>query len=136
MRKPLKRFFCEAEETKTLAYLHFVDNVMSAFGTLIKESQGNDIAITEMHESLCLFRSRLTQRLKDRFFGYQILNKLSEFEAKAIEDFNNFFANCPQYIDKRYNFSDENIFSRLKFINIARRIQLVEIIFRRISGKL
>lgn len=88
---------------------------MNALGTLIKESQGNDIAITEMHESLCLFCSRLTLRLKDGFFGYQtkqILNKLVESErTKAIEDFKVFYTNCQQYIDKRYNFSGENIFS-------------------------
>lgn len=121
-----KIFYSEAEETKTLAYLHFVHNVMSAFNTLMRESQGNDIVITEMHESLCLFRSRLTQRLKDGFFGFQtkqILNKLTESErTKAIEDFNNFYTNCEQYLDKRYNFSDENMFSKLKFINLESEV--------------
>ncbi|XP_050515221.1 uncharacterized protein LOC126890380 [Diabrotica virgifera virgifera] len=121
-----KIFGSEAEETKTLAYLNFVYNVMSAFGTLIKESQGNDIAITEMHESLRLFRSRLIQRQKDGFFGYQtklILNKLVESEEiKVIEDFKLFYTNCQKYIEKRYNFSDENIFARLKFLNLETEI--------------
>ena len=79
-----------------------------------------------MHESLCLFRSRLTQRLKDGFFGYetkQVLNKLDESERiKAIEDFKIFYTNCQQFIDKRYSFSDENIFSRLKFINLESEV--------------
>lgn len=51
-------------------FMHFVHDVMRAFGKLIKESRGNDIAITEMHKSLCLFCSTMTQRLKDEFFGF------------------------------------------------------------------
>lgn len=48
-----KIFSSEVEETKTLAYLYFVHNVVSGFGTLMK---ANKIVITEMYESLCQLR--------------------------------------------------------------------------------
>lgn len=61
------------------------------FCYIMKEFQGNHIAILKMHEWLCLFLLRLTQRLKEGFSGFQtkhIVNKLVESErTKAIEDF-------------------------------------------------
>lgn len=67
---------------------------MNSFGTLMKESQGNEIALTALHESLCLFHSRLTRRQENCFFGYdakQISHELVQSEKRKPLKTSTFF---------------------------------------------
>lgn len=121
-----KIFETEEEENRTLAYLYFIHNVMSSFEILMQAAQSDEMAITEMHTQLCLFRTRLQSRLKDKFYGFQtkqIINKMEISQQNQITcDFTLFYQNCIKYLEDRYDFSSENLFGKLDFINMKETV--------------
>lgn len=58
----------EEEETKTLAYLAFLHNVMFSIETTMKKIESDSLSIVEMHADMNVIREKMEQRLKDNFW--------------------------------------------------------------------
>lgn len=112
----------EEEESKTLAYLAFLHNVMFSIETTMKKIESDSLSIVEMHAEMHGICEKMEQRLKDNFFGSQarqITSGLSTDAKETIEnDFRQFYTNFIEYLTKRYDFSESNILSKMLFLNL------------------
>ena len=85
---------------------------------LKKKLEETKLCITDVYEEVRKFKMKMLQRKQDNFFGYQtkqLMDKqLPAQKSKQQEDFLKFYDSVIAYIDKWFDFSQENVMVKLK----------------------
>jgi hypothetical protein len=116
---------CEGCGVKvTKAYLYFCQNICSVFETAVKHIERDDFTLCELLPIMQQLRAKLESRIHDRFFssGAQLLIESEELVDQKSSVENNFceaLQAAVQYLDKWFNFSDNNVACALNKISLA-----------------
>jgi hypothetical protein len=128
-------FISEEEENKILAYFSFLHNVMFSLENTMKKLESDSLTVVEMHVQMNTLFKKIEQRMNDNFFGSQaktILDLLKQSNVDLAEsmknDFLSFYSNFIAYLRKRYDFSDDNMLSKLLFFNLDTVISHSELV--------
>lgn len=116
----------EDEEKKTLAYLSFVHNFMFSLEVTMKKIESDTLSVVEMHTEMHGIREKIEQRINDTFFVSQARDIMRGLTADANEilknDFLQFYNNFKGYLLSRYDFSENNVLSKVLFLNLKSEI--------------
>ena len=98
-------------------YFNFLSNIGSQLEMVDKTLERSDLSVLETYKQMKLLSSKIQQRRKDNFFGSkakELINGLSmPLQKKVTEDLNSFYSNMLQYLQKRYDVTDDNPYASL-----------------------
>ena len=113
----------EEEADIVEVYLLFCNNVMSLFEEVVKNLEKNTTTSVDLYSIMDSFLKRLIQRRDDGFYGYltrQKLQRLSPSDADvARQEFTAFLNHAITYVEKWFDFSDENWLFHLQPLSLA-----------------
>jgi len=93
-------------------YLLFCNNILTLFEEVVKKLERNDTTSADLYAIMHSFQTKLSQRRDDGFYGYltkQKLQHLSPSDADvARQEFTAFLNTAITYLQKWFNFSEEN----------------------------
>lgn len=104
------------------AYLYFIHNVMTEFQTAILALESNACTVIEIDDVMRTLLGHLRNRLNDKFFGSKnkiLLKNVSDHDKNlfSVED-ENFSKRSLQYLQDRYDFSDNSIYKKLTLLSL------------------
>lgn len=105
-------------------YFYFLSHILQFFNLCINKLQGNNISITDVFDVMNNLKESLSSRLVDNFYGYQTNQLLDKSSKKKciLKDFNNFLQNAIDYLNKWFDFSNDNWLKYVKCIQINDKI--------------
>ncbi|KAL6461146.1 hypothetical protein MHYP_G00311120 [Metynnis hypsauchen] len=113
----------EQEADIVEVYLLFCNNVMSLFEEVVRKLERNITTSVDLFSIMDSFLRRLIQRRDDGFYGYltrQKLQRLSPSEAGvARQDFTAFLNTAISYVQKWFDFSEENWLFHMQPLSLA-----------------
>lgn len=132
----------EHEHDVIETYLHFASHMLNIFNTTIKALEGNSVTIVDVFSIMDNLRTELLQRKNDKYFGYATKRKLKPIEESSPDLFNQIIGNfslfigkCFCYLEKWFDFSNDNWLFALKSISLRTNIEFNHI-EQIIEGKL
>lgn len=101
------------DDTDTVEiYLLFCSNILSLFEEVVKKLESNSTTCVELYSIMDDFKQKLTQRQADQFYGYLTKLKLQcllpHDANKARADFTAFLKTAISYVEKWFDFSENN----------------------------
>uniref|UniRef100_A0A3B1JVS3 HAT C-terminal dimerisation domain-containing protein n=1 Tax=Astyanax mexicanus TaxID=7994 RepID=A0A3B1JVS3_ASTMX len=94
------------------AYLAFLNNILKIFHDVVLLLEGQDGTVCELYDIMLTLKTKLQQRQIDCFFGMEtsaILQQFPDQKAATIKhDFSNFYKTALNYLEKWYDFTDNN----------------------------
>ncbi|CAL9686817.1 unnamed protein product [Knipowitschia caucasica] len=113
----------EEEPDIVEVYLLFCNNVLSLFEEVVKKLETNVTTSVDLFSIMESFRRRLIQRRDDQFYGYLTKQKLQRLSLSqsdvAKQEFTDFLNRSITYIEKWFNFSEENWLFHLQPLSLA-----------------
>lgn len=104
-------------------YLHFCHHLTEMFQKAVLLLEKNELTICEVFDIISGLKVQLEQRLLDCFFGYQVrqsLTKMGEMfpgdENVYVNEFKHIYEVCINYLTKWFDFSSDNILSKMNCI--------------------
>lgn len=121
----LKNFF---NDDLSLAYLGFVMNTCTIFQPALKKLQSNSILVLDLYDIMDEVRQSLIDRKKQQFFGSIARTKLltcdNDTAVKRFQaDANLFFDVAISYLEKWFDFGDNNKLTLLKPLRLNEAIE-------------
>lgn len=108
-------------------YFNFLSNIGSQLEMVDKTLERSDLSVLETYKQMKLLSSKIQQRRKDKFFGSkakELINGLSmPLQKKVTEDLNSFLSNMLQYLQKRYDVTDDNPYASLAAFSLQEGIE-------------
>ena len=102
----------EGQPLQLQAYLAFLKNTFKVFHDVVLMLEGEDMTICELYDIMLNLKTKLQQRESDSFFGMEtsaLLRKFPDQKAATIrQDFTNFYKTALTYLEKWYDFTDDN----------------------------
>ena len=93
-------------------YLLFCNNILSLFEEVVKKLESNETTCVELYSVMDDFKEKLTQRRDEQFYGYLTKVKLQKLlppdANRAVTEFTAFLNTAIGYVEKWFNFSEEN----------------------------
>ena len=93
-------------------YLLFCNNILSLFEGVVKKLESDATTCVELYSIMDDFKQKLTQRRDDQFYGYLTKVKLQHLLPQdaniARTDFTAFLNTAISYVEKWFNFSEDN----------------------------
>ncbi|KAK7879558.1 hypothetical protein WMY93_033730 [Mugilogobius chulae] len=121
----------EGQPLKLQVYLSFLHNALKVFHDAILMLEGDNKTVCELYDIMSTLRTKLQQRQKDSFFGIEtntLLQTFSQYEATTIkEDFSNFYQCAIKYLEKWYDFSDNNLHKHLTDMCLKREFTFTQL---------
>lgn len=121
----------EGKPCKLQAYIVFLNNSLKLFYDSVLEVEGNETTVCELFNVMTNIKLKLEQRLKDHFFGFEtstILQKFPTTQATAIEnDLLNFYDKAVTYLNKWFDFSDQNYLKHISCLAVNREFSFQEL---------
>ncbi|PNF26470.1 hypothetical protein B7P43_G15218 [Cryptotermes secundus] len=101
-------------------YFNFLSNIESQLEMVDKTLENSDLSVLETYKQMKLLSSKIQQKRKDNFFFFfgsrakELINGLCmPLQKKVTEDLNSFYSNMLQYLQKRYDVTDDNPYASL-----------------------
>lgn len=120
-------------------YLLFCNNILSLFEEVVKKLESNSTTCVELYSIMDNFKQKLTQRRDDHFYGYLTkvkLQRLLPHDAnKARADFTAFLNTAISYVEKWFDFSENNWLFSLQPLSLHHGMATFSDI-ERITGKI
>ncbi|PNF21914.1 hypothetical protein B7P43_G03595 [Cryptotermes secundus] len=108
-------------------YFNFLSNIGCQLEIVDETLERSDLSVLETYKQMKLLSSKIQQRRKDNFFGIKakvLINGLSmPLQKKVTEDLNSFYSNMLQYLQKRYDVTDDNSYASLAAFSLQERIE-------------
>ncbi|KAI4897818.1 hypothetical protein NFI96_001407 [Prochilodus magdalenae] len=102
----------EGQPLELQAYLAFLNNILKIFHDVVLLLEGQDGTVCELYDTMLTLKTKLQQRQIDCFFGMEtnaILQQFPDQKAATIKrDFSNFYKMALNYLEKWYDFTDNN----------------------------
>lgn len=120
----LQVFFSEDDfiVQKTECYLGFFHNTLKFLFDTEQKLEKADLLCFEVFNILKYLKEKISQRINDNFFGFLATNILKTFspceQNKIKESFLEFYKNIAKYLDSKYDFSENNLFSKLNIFSL------------------
>jgi len=93
-------------------YLLFCNNILSLFEDVVKKLENDSTTCVELYSIMSTFKQKLTQRRDDQFYGYlpkvKLQHLLPHDADRARRDFTEFLNTAISYIEKWFDFSEDN----------------------------
>ncbi|XP_034038426.1 uncharacterized protein LOC117521185 [Thalassophryne amazonica] len=114
----------DEEEADTVeVYLLFCNNVLSMFEEVVKNLEKNATTSVDLYSIMDCFLKKLVQRRNDAFYGYLTRQKLQRLPPSAAEvarqEFTAFLNTAISYVEKWFDFSEENWLFHLQPLSLA-----------------
>lgn len=93
-------------------YLLLCNNILSLFKEVVKKLESDETTCVELYSIMDNFKQKLTQRRDDQFYGHLTKVKLQRLHPRdadmARADFTAFLNTALSYVEKWFNFSEDN----------------------------
>lgn len=119
--------FCasDSETNAVLCVLYFMQNIMQIFQNAIKLLEADRLTSTEIHDIMIDLKTKLQNRQTEQFYGKSAMDLLKNFDehqkTKLKNDANKFFTSCLNYLQKWYNFEDQE-YQAMKVLSLKEPI--------------
>ncbi|KAL6487837.1 hypothetical protein MHYP_G00044630 [Metynnis hypsauchen] len=102
----------EGQPLELQAYLAFLNNILKIFHDVVLLLEGQDVTVCELYDIMLTLKTKLQQREIDCFYVMEtsaILQQFPDQKAATIKhDFSNFYKTALNYLEKWYDFTDNN----------------------------
>lgn len=103
----------EQTDDVTEVILCFVSNITSLFSEITLKLEGDKASATEVYKHMLTLKTKLEQRMKDKFFGFLTSQKLDVFDdldskLQLEQEFMDFYQRAVGYLEKSFDFTDDS----------------------------
>ena len=111
-------------------YFLFLSHILKVFSDCIEALEAKSFSITSVFKVMTELKGKLERRLKDKFFGFAVNNKLKQLTpdlAKKCEaDFIVFYERAKKYVSERYDFSENSFHSKVSKLGLTTAVSYEE----------
>lgn len=108
-------------------HFNFFVNVGEVLDATAKALEKTDLSVLESFKCMASIRNKIQLRKKDHFFGNatnQLLKSLSQLKQNNISgEFCKFYENILCYLEQRYDFTENNPYSKLSTFSLSEELQ-------------
>ena len=119
-------------------YLLIYNHILFLFEEVVKKLEGKDTTCVDVVPIMMSFKDKMTKRREDGLYGYLTRVKLQRLSATeqntSRSEFNEFFNTAIRYVEKWFNFSEENWLFSLQPLSLQGRLTFND--FQKVTEKL
>ena len=107
-----------APKNSLFIYLKFLSYILQSFHDTILTLEGDSVVIADTWDVMCNLRQKLVDRFRDKYFGWEaselLKNQTASQSSRIEKDFTQFISRSLTYLEKWFDFSENNYIFHLK----------------------